>query len=176
MKLINQILEKVVCGEDFTVAGGESVVSSKLSKVIAGVPVYSLTIQRNVDFAPDITAETFDELMQKGGEYLRICPECDGIPEMGYFIDQEDNLKLCSVECVRNHLNWKYGKDNWKEKENGDGTPEYWVKIPESSDEIYDECVKELDGYWRRYGLVYVKPFYLKNDAEQLDFITDLFD
>jgi len=104
MKLENQILEKVVCGNDFIVAGGESVVSSKLSKVIAGVPVYSLTIQQNVDFAPDITADTFEELLQKGDEYLRICPECNGIAEMGYFIDQEDDLKLCSVECVHNHL------------------------------------------------------------------------
>ena len=140
------------------------------------MPSYSLILQRNVDLESDVEADTFDELIQKGGEYLRICSECSGIPEHGYFIDQEENIKLCSWECVSNHLNRKFGKDDWKEKEEDDGTPEYWVKIPESNEEVYDECIKELDGYWRRYGLVYVKPFYLKNDAEQLDFITDLFD
>lgn len=176
MKIENQILEKVVCGHDFVVAGGESVVSSKLTKVIAGVPIYSLTIQRNVDFAPDITAESFDELMQKGSEYLRVCPECEGIPEMGYFIDKEENIYLCSVECVRNHLNWKFGKDNWREKELDDNTPEFWVKVSEKNDDIYDECVKELDGFWRKYGIVYVKPFCFKTPAEQEDDITALFD
>ncbi len=167
MKIEKMILEKLVKGEEFPIAGGELVVKTKLSKVVAGINVYGIVLERNGSDTTDTTNPSFDSVEQlmeyaKGnddGTSLHICAECEGIPtESGYYINNETGEEFCCYNCLMNSLNRKYGY-TWNTMLGDTDKFEVWLRISrEDADDLED--YKKINGeYWRKLDIEFISPF-----------------
>ena len=169
MKAEKQIMEKIIGDEDFIVAGGEAVISKKLSKIVAGIPIYNLVVTINKDFINDIEGETVEDILFKAEEHLNICAECCGMPEQGYYVDAEGSRIFCSYPCVCSFLDSNFGENNWRIEKGKDATGEFWVKVSEDEEQSFENCKKELDGFWRKYDITFVRPYYLRSPMDNLE-------
>ncbi len=166
MKVEKKILDKLVKGEDFPIAGGELVVKTKLSKVIAGINIYGIVLERNIADEENLFFDNMEQLMEfadgnADGTSLHICSECGDIPtETGYYIDNENGgLEYCTFNCLTSQLNSTYGLFNWSTMMGDSDSFEVWLKIPKSEAEDLEDY-KKVDGeYWRRADIEYICPF-----------------
>lgn len=167
MKVEKKILDKLIKGEDFPIAGGELVITTRLAKVVSGVNVYNIVLEHHTSSAtetPDLSFDSLDMLMEYAngnaeGTSLHICSECGDIPtETGYYINNETGEEFCCYNCLMKNLNKKYGF-TWSTMMGDSDSFEVWLKIPKSEAEDLEDY-KKVDGeYWRRADIEYICPF-----------------
>lgn len=118
----DSIIEKLANDETVSVAKGEVLITRKLKCLIGNVPVYNILLKvLNEDkmeydlfeFEDFIKLNEFSLINEQGVSMDR-CILCGGLPEEGYYRDNENGNVFCSYACVVKWFNDVYGQGNWK--------------------------------------------------------------
>ena len=178
MKIESKIVENLVKKGEFPIAGGELVVKTRLSKVIAGVNVYGIVLERNIAGEEDVYFDNIEQLMEfadgnADGTSMHICSECGDIPMAGYYINNDTGDEYCSYDCLLKALNTKYGIFNWNTMMGDSDGFEVWLKITKEEAEHLNDYKKVNNQYWKRADIEFI-PGYPSSEEDGDGFFNDV--
>ncbi len=173
MKIESKIVENLVKKGEFPIAGGELVVKTRLSKVIAGVNIYGIVLERHIADEEDLYFDSVEQLMEfadgnEEGFSMHICNECKDTPEAGYYIDNETGAEYCSYDCLLKAMNAKYGLFSWNTMMGESNNFQIWVKCSKAEADNLEDYKKVNGEYWRRADIEYICPFDKKDDIDEI--------
>lgn len=186
MKIEKQILDRILKGEEYRIAGGEIIVRTKLTKVVSGIEIYDVELERlNDKFETESKVfSTVDELVSYAesnpdGHDLRACAFCGLLPENGYYINHDTGACFCSYGCLENYMNETFGFGEWTSMLVDNGAFSVDVKITEEEAGTLENCKKINGVYWKHLNIEYVNHVRYEDEPEfnDSDFVNiELFD
>ena len=172
MKIEKKIFDKILKGDSFSIAGGELVVKPKLAKVLGGVSIYNIVLERNGTDEPDLSFDNMDQLLEFGrynpdGVSLRICAGCGDIPEGGYYINNDTGEEYCCYNCLLTAMNDMYGIGGWSTMIGESDTFQAWIKISKQEADFLENYRKINNEYWKKASIEYVCPFNQRDEEKE---------
>lgn len=170
----DDIISKLACNEVIEIAGGEVMIKKKLAQVIGGVSVYNLYVEFPKERKEPIEFETIEQLddysLMSADSSIRRCLVCDGLPEKGYYYDNEMRQTYCDYACFSHWMNRVYGQGNWKVGTGVFDELKFYVEMDKDLVEDFSfdyNYIIEEGKYFREYDCVYVPPY---NSIETVDY------
>lgn len=171
----DSIIQKLANDETVSVANGEVLIARKLKCLIGNVPVYNILLkvlneaktEYNLYDFEDFTELNEFSINNEQGVSMDRCILCGGLPEKGYYKDNENGNEFCSYACVVKWFNDLYGQGNWK--------PASMMFSGLDSQNKDKFMIKDVDtGAWNEYDIQYICLEDTIN-TEDLDIEDDLF-
>lgn len=118
----DSIIETLANDESVSVANGEVLITRKLKCLIGNIPVYNILLKVLNESGTEYDLFEFEDftelnefsIINEQGVSMDRCILCGGLPEEGYYKDNETGNEFCSYACVVKWFNELYGQGNWK--------------------------------------------------------------